>query len=662
MKIIERTQKDFEWINWTPDEIKKNLDLVFEKTKEDLEKIKLIPKKDRNFLNTIYAYETAGNLDGIEAVFAEVLFCVSPNKDQRDAGEKYFTEFNSKLVDLIYDKDLYRAFLEYNPKKEKLTGPEKELYKDQKDFYEKAGFHLSPDKQEELKKILKDINNISNKFTSNISNFRKSILCNEKELEGLSPEYINSLPKDEKTGKYIVDTSYPVYGPFIRFAKSDKKRKELADLNSQKGAKENIKILEKLLELRHKKAKILGYKNYSDLVLSSRMAKKTENVKNILEETIKLMKNDFIKSEKKIDLYKSSITGNKNDKTTYYDASYYSQLYKKEEYDLDEQKIKEYFELNNVLEKMFSIFGDLFNVSFSKNTDLKLWHEDLMIFDVIEKSKKIAILILDMFPRDGKYSHMASWGIMTGGFKDYPKNKNYNMPVSMIMGNFPKGQNGNPSLLSREEVKTLFHEFGHSCHTIFSRAPFESQFGTDTDFDFLETPSQLFENWFNDLKLMKKISKHYKTGDSLDDATITSIKKLREDFAVGSVYYTMALGLLDFNFHSGKKITNLINYSEKFLGKLGMRDSSPKNLFPAGWGHMNGYASSYYAYSVSLIYAYDIFSKFEEGGIMNKKLGMELRNKILSKGGSEDEFSYMKDFLGRKPNNKAFLKALGIKK
>jgi len=661
MKIIPKTQKDFEWVKWTPDEIKKNLDLIFQKTKEDLEKIKSVPKKDRNFLNTIYAYETAGQVDGIEATFAEVLFYVSPNKDQREAGRKYSTELSEKMTDLVYDKDLYRAFSEYNPKKEKLNTAEKQLYKDRKSFYEKAGFHLPEEKQKELKKIIKEKIKLSSKFSSNINNFSKNILCTAKDLEGLSSEYINSLPKDKKTGKYIVDTSYPVYGPFMQFSKSDKKRKELADLNAQKGGKENIKILEKLLKLRHDQARLLGYKNYSELALVDRMLKKPENVKKILEESIKKLKPKYLESENLINKYKASITGKKGDKTMYYDSAYYLELYKKEKYNLDDQKLKEYFELNNILDQMFNIFGGLFDISFSKNSDLALWHEDLMVFDVTEKNKKIGLLILDMYPRDGKYSHMCSWDIMPGNILDYPKNKNYSMSVSAIIGNFPKGKNGEPSLLSRGEIETLFHEFGHSCHSLLSRAPFESQSGTNTDFDFVETPSQLFENWFKDLELMEKISKHYKTGQTIDKNILESIKNLREDFSANRYYYTMILGLLDFDFHSGKKIKDLIKYSNKFEEKFGMRGRSLKNIFPASWGHMVGYASSYYSYSVSLVYAYDIFSRFQENGLLNKKLGKSLRDKVLSKGGSEDEFAYMKDFLGRKPNNKAFLKALGIK-
>lgn len=658
IKIIPKTKKDFEWINWSPEDIKKNLEMVFSKTKEDLEKIKSIPKKDRNFLNTIYAYENAGRVEGIDSVFAELLFYVSSNKDQREAGRKYSTEFSEKITDLIYDKDLYRAFKEYNPNKEKLSISEKQLYKDQKSFYEKAGFNLSEEKQKELKNIIKEKIKLSSRFTSNINNFRKNILCTLEELEGLSSEYINSLKKDKKTGKYIVDTSYPVYRPFMSFAKSDKKRKELADLNALKGGKENIQILQKLFKLRNKQAKLLGYGNYSELALIDRMSKSPENVKKILSESLKKLKPKYLQSQKLINNYKSSITGKKSDKTNYYDSSFYSDLYKKEKYNLDDQKIKEYFELNHVIKEMFEIFSTLFSVSFNKNNTLKLWHEDLIVFDVEENNKKIGILVLDMFPREGKYSHMCSWGIMPGYFLDYPKNENYNMPVSTIIGNFPKGQNGNPSLLSRDEVRTLFHEFGHSCHSILSRAPFKSQSGTDTDFDFVETPSQLFENWFNDLNLMQKISKHYKTGDSLDNKVLESIEGLRKDFSAGKYYYTMILGLLDFNFHYGKNIKNLITYSNNFLKKYGMGDNSPKTLFPASWGHMVGYASSYYAYSISLIYAYDIFSRFKKSGILNKKVGRELRDKVLAKGGSMDEFEYLKDFLGRKPNNKAFLDAL----
>jgi thimet oligopeptidase len=279
---------------------------------------------------------------------------------------------------------------------------------------------------------------------------------------------------------------------------------------------------------------------------------------------------------------------------------------------------------------------------------------------VVEGNKVISHIAFDLFPRSGKFSHMACWNLMPGHNNGF-RSKNYKAPFATVVGNFPKGTKRNPSLLSVGEIETMFHEFGHMAHDLLAKAPFESQAGTNTDFDFVEMPSQLLENWVRDFDFLEEMSGHYKTGKKLPKDLREKLEKADDFMKAHEHYRTFFLALYDQQMHGAKYKVDVLKTLKSLENKYNAIPSYEKSLFPASWGHMTGYEASYYTYVWALVYAYDVFSRFKKEGIKNKKVGKELREKILSKGGSVDEMKQMKDFLGRKPNNKAFLEALGIK-
>ncbi|MDQ5883566.1 MAG: thimet oligopeptidase, partial [Patescibacteria group bacterium] len=577
----------------------------------------------------------------------------------RKASRDFQETLSKKSIDISFDEALYGAFKEYNPKKEKLSDPEKMLYKWTKIGFENQGFHLPQKKQEELKKIKKELSDLSMSFSKNIDEYHDFILCTKDELSGLPDSYIANLKTDKKTKKYIISLSYPELRPFLRFANNEVKRKELADKSSQKGGKDNIKILSKILRLRKKLAEIMGHDSFVTLVTKNKIAKNGENVKKFLESTISKLKPIMSKDYKKLQDYIDKKFPSK--KLNYYNTAYFSTKMKEDLYSYDQNKVKEYFELNDVMEKMFKIFGGLFSVSFVENNTLPTWHKDVKLFDVVEKSVVIGHIALDLYPRKNKFSHMACWNLIPGRNKSF-RSSEYLAPVSVIVGNFPLGSKENPSLLSVGEIETLFHEFGHMSHDYLSRAPFASQAGTNVVFDFVETPSQLFENWVRDRKNLKDISKHYKTGEQISEELLSKVISSLDFMKASNFYHTFVMSLQDYEMHTDKWNIDPIKLDKEFNKRYGFFDLSPKSLFPASWGHMAGYEAKYYSYMWSIVYSYDLFSLFKEKGIMNKKIGMELRRKILEKGGSEDELKQIESFLGRKPNNKAFLEALGIKK
>lgn len=654
MKIIPKTQKDFQWITWGPKDIEKEAKKLITKVKEDYEKIKSIPKKDRTFENTVYALEQVGDV-GYENKGIDFLKYVSENKKIREASHDSSVFVSQEMAEISNDIDLYKAFKEYNPKKEKLSDEEKKLYKHIKIDFEEKGFHLSEEKRGELVKISKKILKLGSEFSKNIDDYEDHILCTKEELKGLPENYIANLKKDRKTKKYIVSLDYPELRPFVVFAESDKKRKELIVKNSKKGGKKNLVLLQELLLLRKKKAEILGYASYSEMVVKHRVSKKPETIKDFLESTIAELKPRVKKENLELQKFAKKEWGVQE--VTFYNSSYLANKMRKKLFDYDPNLVKEYFPLDRVMEYMFSLFGGLFGVSFQKN-NLKLWHKDVISFDVTEGGKPIAHLIFDLFPRSGKFSHMACWNFMPGENKGF-RGAEYKAPVSVIVGNFPKGTKKNPSLLSIGEIETLFHEFGHMSHDMLTRASLSSFAGTETDFDFVETPSQMFENWVADVDLLTEMSCHYKTGEKLPSDIQQKIKDMKSFMKAGEHYGTFVGGLHDLLMHTTHYNKDLRKTAEMINKKYGMIKGNKESLHPAGWGHMVGYSSSYYTYVWSLVYAYDLFSRFKKEGIKNEKTGRDFRNMILSKGGSMDEVKQMEIFLGRKPSNKAFLEELG---
>ncbi|NCS99603.1 Zn-dependent oligopeptidase [Candidatus Parcubacteria bacterium] len=656
MKIIPKIQKDFEWVAWGPKEIDVEVKKYVETLKENYKKIKEIPKKERTFENTIYAMEKAGDV-GYENNGISFLKYVSTSKKIREASHQAVIWASSQLAEINNDLDLYRAFKEYNPRKENLTDEEKRLYKNTKIWFENKGFHLSEEERKEMVKISQRTSKLESEFSKNIDSYEDHILCTKEELSGLPDNYISNLKKDKKTKKYIVSLDYPELVPFMTFSESEKKRKELAVKNGKKGGKKNLKILQELLILRKKKAEILGYKSYSEMVVKHRVSKNPENIKNFLEETLKDLKPRVKKDTIALQKFAKKELGLKE--LTFFNTAYASNKMKKSLFDYDPNITKEYFPLDKVMEYMFQLFGGLFGVSFKKN-NLQLWHKDVLSYDVIEKGKPVAHVIFDLFPRPGKFSHMACWNFMAGEDEKF-RSKNYKAPVSVIVGNFPRGTKKNPSLLSVGEVRTLFHEFGHMSHDFLTRAHYAAFAGTGTDEDFVETPSQMFENWTKDIDILVDMSSHYKTGEKLPVDIQEKIKSMKTFMKAGEHYGTFVYGVEDLLMHTTHYNKDLRKLSEMIDKKYSMVKPNKQSLHPAGWGHMTGYAASYYTYVWSLVYAYDLFSRFKKEGVRSKKAGKDLRDKILSKGGSEDEIGQMKAFLGRKPNNKAFLEALGVK-
>ncbi|MFT5280911.1 MAG: thimet oligopeptidase [Flavobacteriaceae bacterium] len=653
------TKKDFAWVSYTSLDIKRVVDRYIEEVGNAYTKIKQIPKGEQTFENTVLLYSGLGEEFNGEDSPLSLLMYLSDKKSVRDVCQKSFEKITTCFLKFSYDKDLYNVFVIYsknNAKKEKLRDEDKKLLTDIIDSFKKNGINLPEKTQKILQKKSEKLQKIEREFARAVDEYEDEIWVSEKELGGLPLGYKETLQK--KSGKYRVSLTYPESIPFVKYAHHVPSRKKLIQKLSKQGGAINNKRLSQMVLLRNEISQLLGYKNFSDITIDDEMAKKTLKVVDFLTQLKKDLKPLFLKEQKELQKYKEKKTGDKKS-IEYYESSYYATQYKEEKFSLDEKALREYFPLPHVRDTMFEIFGQLFDVSFSKNTTLPLWHKDVEMYEVQEKRSGalVGYVAFDFFPRKGKFSHMACLPVFAGYEKGW-KSEEYKTPFSCIMGNFPKASKKIPSLLSVREVETLFHEFGHSMHCVFGDAALGEQSGTNTTCDFVEIPSQLFEEWFWNDECLSKLSFHYETGEKLPSDIQALLQKSRKFNTASFTYDQVLSSLYDIELYTTKNTLAPHKKWQDTRKKAGFKSQVPGSLFPAGWGHMEGYASKYYSYLWSEVYAKDVFSCFEKEGILNKKLGKKLKKELLSVGSSRSEMESIKAFLGRNPRNTAFIKSL----
>lgn len=665
MKIKTYTKKDFSWTKWNAKTIRSFVPKIIAHKKKIYSEIKEIPKEKRTFENTVYALEKSDIPYESTGSYISLLSMVSPIDSVREAAKNAEKELSKKLVDAEYDKGVYRALLEYargsNRRKEKLLPEEKKLLTDALKVYKRMGFNLPETEQKTLKNLLKELSRISNDFSNTLNEYEDYILVTKEELEGLPERYIDGLAKDKRTGKYKVTLQYPDIGPFMAYAKHEIKRKELADKNAAKGGKNNLFRAEKTLAIREEKAKLLGYKNHADFVTEMRMAKKGKNAFSFITSLARKLDRGFTEDYKALANLKKEMTGDPNATLFYYDIAYYGEKLKQKRYNIDSEKLREYFPFEKVIKGTFEIYQKLLGVAFEKAKGYPVWHEDAEVYTVKEKGKVIAYFILDLYPRKNKYGHACAVALVDGRLESF-RGGAYVAPVAAMLTNFPKPRPGVPSLLSHGEVETFFHEFGHVMHVVLTKACYESQSGYHVAWDFVEAPSQMLENWTWDGKMLGLLSGHYKTNEPLPTDFLKNLLRAKKHLECYGSMRQLAHAHFDLLVHTKKSKEPLNRIAEKIMFKHMRVLQSKDSLFPAGFGHFMGYDAGYYSYMWSLVYAADMFTRFKKEGLLNPKTGRDYRTWILEKGSSMEEIDLVKKFLGRAPNNKAFLKEIGALK
>lgn len=638
--------------------------------KKEVDNIIANPEKP-DFKNTIEAMAYSGaTLDRISSLFFNLHSAETNDALQKIAQEvsPLLSEFGNDIR--LNEKLFARVKAVYDQKHIlDLTAEQITLLDKQYKSFSRNGANLSEDKKNQLREIDKELSKISLEFGENVLSETHAFqlhITDAKDLSGL-PEGTIEAAKElaaslEKEG-WVFTLDYPSYIPFITYADNRELRKKMAIAFGAKGfgnnEYDNQKIVLRIAQLRFERAKLLGYNSHAHFVLEERMAESPEKVNRFLNDLLKKAKPAATKEFAQLTAFAKKTDG--IEQLEKWDGAYYSEKLKQELFNLDDEKLKPYFKLENVLNGAFTVAQRLFGLHFTEVTGIDKYHADVKTYEVNDgDGKLVAIFYADFFPRKGKRN--GAW--MTSFKSQFVENGINERPHISIVCNFTKPTETKPSLLTFNEVTTLFHEFGHALHGMLADTIYPSLSGTSVYWDFVELPSQVLENWCYEPEALALFAHHYETGAIIP---IEYIQKIKESASFQEGIATMrqlSFGLLDMAWHGQDPngITDLKAFETEQFANTALYPDVKENAMSTSFSHIfqGGYSSGYYSYKWAEVLDADAFEYFQEQGIFNTEVAAKFREHILSKGGTEHPMVLYKRFRGQEPQPDALLKRAGL--
>lgn len=630
-----------------------------EKTASRLDALASLAPASATFQATFQALsDILGDFDN-EINAPSFLSHVSPDKEVRDAGHACHSEAQKFLVEVYTREDVYAALKAAAGGGGMLAGEDKRLAEKTLLDFKRAGLELPADKRARVRDLKQKIVGLETQFGKNLGEDKTSVSFAREQLDGLPEEIIHRLPKDGE--KFKVSMDYPDYFPFMDNVRDPEARRALEARFNDRGGESNLGLFEEALRLRAQIAGLLGYPSHAHYVLEDRMARDPRQVLQFLTRLEERLKAKAAPELAGLLALKEEEWGLKSDGVVRaWDWRYYHNKLMKTRYQVDEEKIKEYFPLEGVTTGMLRVYETLLGLRFVELSSSGAWHEDVKLYGVSDAQGggPVAYFYMDLFPREGKYKHAAAFPLVQGRSL---QDGSYQKPVSAIVANFNKPTPQAPSLLPHKDVETYFHEFGHIMHQVLTRAKYPRFSGTSVAQDFVEAPSQMLQNWIWQKDILESLSGHYKDRSQklppellqklLDAKNVNSgLKYLRQVF----------FATYDLTCHT-REIPDTTALYAKLMEEIALIPMSPGTRPQAGFGHlMGGYDTAYYGYLWSEVYAQDMFSRFEKEGTLNPELGRQYRRLILEPGGSVEEGLSLRTFLGREPNEEAFLRNIGL--
>lgn len=628
--------------------------------------------EEPNFVNTIVALENAGSLlnnvstvfynlnsantnDTIQAIAKDLAPVISAHGDEIQLNAKLFDK-----VKAVYGK---KDILELGAEDLKLL---EETYKG----FVRSGANLSDTDKEKLKKINADLSILTTQFGQNLlaeTNAYELVVDKKEDLSGLPEGVVAAAAETAKAkgkdGKWVFTLSNPSVMPFLQYADNRELRKQIWNAYQSRGNNgndsDNKEVLLKIANLRLEKAKLLGYASHAAYVLEESMAANPTNVYNLLnklwEPALAKAKTEAADIQKEIEAAKDTF------QVAPYDWRYYAEKIRVKRFALDEAEIKPYFSLSAVREGAFATATKLWGVTFVALNNVPTYHEEVEVYEVKDKDgSHLGLLYADFFPRDSKRG--GAW--MTSYRSQQTKDGKRVAPVISIVCNFTKPVGDQPALLTFDEATTLFHEFGHALHGLFSNVKYKSLAGTSVSRDFVELPSQIMENWAADPEVLKTYAKHYKTGEAIPDSLITKMDKAGTfDQGFATTEY-VAASLLDMNYHAATApISTDANAFEKgAMNKIGLIDAIIPRYRSTYFQHIfsGGYSAGYYAYIWAEVLDSDAYAAFKEKGLFDQATATSFRKNILEKGGTGDPAELYRAFRGKDPDPIHLMKKRGL--
>jgi peptidyl-dipeptidase Dcp len=636
--------------------------------KEQIEDI-YINEEEPSFENTIAALDYSGNqLSRLSVLFFNIYSSNADDEIQHIAMEvsPLLSEFGN---DVNLNEKLFHRIKAVYEKKDSLslTTEQQTLLENTYKNFARNGALLNDLQKDELRELDKELSQLSLVFGAKVlndTNAYELVVENESDLAGLPIDNITEAREAAKAkGKegWLFTLDYPVYLPFVTYIQNRDLRKKMVLAKNALGFQNNENNTEETLltiaKLKIKKANLLGYKTYADYVLEERMAKTPGTVKHFLNELLEKSTPFANKEFAELEQFAKEKDG--IGKLERWDGAYYSEQLKKSKFNLDEEELRPYFSLENVLNGVFDIAGELYNIKFTKAPEVEVYHPEVTVYKVTSTATNqfVAYVYTDFFPRTTKRA-----GAWMSSFKSQCKKNGVDeRPQVSVTCNFTKPTATKPSLLTFGEVTTLFHEFGHALHGMLSDTTYPSLSGPHVYWDFVELPSQIFENWCYEKEALSRFAKHYETGEIIPDALIEKIKAAASFEAGMQMLRQVGLASIDFGWHAVESLENVKHvkeYEAELTAKTSLYPETAGVCTSTAFSHIfqGGYSAGYYSYKWAEVLDADAFEYFKERGIFNKEVATKFKQNILAAGGSAHPMELYKAFRGAEPSIQPLLK------
>jgi peptidyl-dipeptidase Dcp len=622
------------------------------------------------FANTILALENSGEEVGSVSTVFHNLLSAHTNDEMQKLAQEIGPILSKYSNDIMLDGKLFERIRYVYENDKSLVGEDQKLTeKYHKDFV-RGGASLAEDKKTILRKIDEELSKLGPQFSENVLKATNQFflhLTDEKQVEGLTPDLLAAAQHEAKQkgfdSGWVVNLQAPSYVPFMQFGRHRETREKLHKAyltRSTTGELSNVKNVAKIVSLRHQRAQLMGYKNHADFVLERRMAASAESVTAFLKRML-----DASHSKAKQEIEELKTFAKQTDGLTEmkpWDVAYYAERLKEQKFAFSADELRPYFKLENVLRGAFQTAEKLYGLEFKKVTGLPVYHQDVETFEVWDTASNtfIGLFYADFFPRESKSG--GAW--MTDICEQGLFQNQIRRPHVSIVCNFTKPTADKPSLLTLDEVLTLFHEFGHALHSLLSDCKYRSISGTNVYWDFVELPSQIMENWVEQHETLEMFARHFENGSVLPDALIQKIKASSK-FMAG--YYSLrqlTFAYLDMHWHGKIHLESADVFKEEnsATDSLALFPILPEVNVSCSFSHIfaGGYSAGYYSYKWAEVLDADAFEEFKSNGIFNRDVANRFRTHILSKGGTDHPMTLYKNFRGREPDPNALLRREGL--
>jgi len=644
---------------------------AIEKAKQEI--IEITQQNKFTFENTIAALDHAGyDLERISQVLFN-LNSAETNEDIQQITQEVSPWLSDFQNDIMTNAQLFEAVKQVYEQKDSFNlNPEQKtlLDKHYKSFV-RNGANLNKDKQAKLREIDNKLSTLSLQFGQHVlaeTNAYQLHVEHKSELNGLPENVLEAaadLAKQQDKSGYIFTLQYPSYVPFMKYCENRKLRKELTLAFGKRGFQNNDNnnedIVKSIVKLRHQRAKLLGFKSHAEYILEERMAKSPKNVNDFLDDLLSKAKPA---AQKEFDeLSQFAQEKDRIDQLQKWDVAFYAEKLKQQKFNLDDELLKPYFPLNQVIDGVFLIAHKLYGLNFKEVDTIDKYHEEVKTYEVYDEHQNLkAVFYADFHPRAGKRD--GAWMTL---YKNQFKTKSQNeRPQVSIVCNFSKPTKTQPSLLTFNEVTTLFHEFGHALHGMLGNTQYRSLSGPSVYWDFVELPSQLLENWCYEKEALDLFAKHYKTGEPIPAKYVEQIKAAANFNEGMQTLRQLSFGLLDMAWHTTnpEEIKSVKDFEKAAFEPTRLVDDVKENCMSTAFSHIfqGGYSAGYYSYKWAEVLDADAFEAFKENGIFDKSTADKFKNHILEKGGTEEPMVLYKRFRGQEPNPEALLKRAGLLK